>query len=89
MYWMLARETLRLRGQLPRDAEWDVMPDLFFYRDPSEFDPRLKVEEEEVAPHETEWNTSGPTAAVAPEWDASAPAGQEDWNQTPAGEQKW
>eukprot|EP01105_Mastigella_eilhardi_P024305 TRINITY_DN6321_c0_g1_i1.p1 TRINITY_DN6321_c0_g1~~TRINITY_DN6321_c0_g1_i1.p1 ORF type:complete len:296 (-),score=58.41 TRINITY_DN6321_c0_g1_i1:83-970(-) len=36
MYWMLAREVLRLRGVLPRTEKWDVMPDLFFYRDPDE-----------------------------------------------------
>lgn len=38
MYWMLAREVLRLRGILPRSEKWEntVMPDLFFYRDPDE-----------------------------------------------------
>lgn len=35
IWWMLAREVLRLRGTLPnREAEWDVMVDLYFYRDP-------------------------------------------------------
>jgi len=35
VWWMLAREVLRLRGTLAsREAEWDVMVDLYFYRDP-------------------------------------------------------
>lgn len=35
VWWMLAREVLRLRGSLAdRETEWDVMVDLYFYRDP-------------------------------------------------------
>jgi len=36
MYWFLAREVLRVRGELKRVDSWDVMVDLFFYRDPDE-----------------------------------------------------
>jgi len=35
MWWMLAREVLRLRGTITRDR-WKIMVDLFFYRDPEE-----------------------------------------------------
>ena len=33
MWWMLAREVLRLRGTIGRKRDWEVMPDLFFYQD--------------------------------------------------------
>ena len=36
VYWLLAREVLRLRGTLSRDQSWDIMPDMFFFRDPEE-----------------------------------------------------
>jgi len=42
MYWLLAREVLRMRGAIPRSVPWDVKVDLFFYRDPDE---ALKREE--------------------------------------------
>ena len=35
VWWMLAREVLRLRGTIAsREVDWDVMVDLYFYRDP-------------------------------------------------------
>jgi len=36
MWWMLAREVRRLKGLDSRAKEWDVMVDLFLYRDPEE-----------------------------------------------------
>jgi len=36
MWWLLCREVLRLRGTISRELSWEVMPDLFFYRDPEE-----------------------------------------------------
>lgn len=36
MYWLLAREVLRLREVIPRNQPWDVMVDMFFYRPPEE-----------------------------------------------------
>jgi len=34
IWWLLAREVLYLKNVIPRGQPWDVMPDLFFFRDP-------------------------------------------------------
>jgi len=43
MWWFLTREVLRLRGEINRQAPWDVMVDLFFYRDPEEVEKEEQV----------------------------------------------
>jgi len=65
LYWMLAREVLRLRGTISRSQPWEVMVDLFFYRDPEE----LEREEKEAAAQRDE---SLPAAAAVPQWDGAA-----------------
>ncbi|KAI1126847.1 ribosomal protein S2 [Nemania abortiva] len=76
IWWMLAREVLRIRGTIAsRDIPWDVMVDLYFYRDP-EAEAEEKVEEEKVPGVEEvgaaaidagTFNTPG-------DWEANAPA---------------
>lgn len=65
IYWLLAREVLRLRGSISR-AEWEVPVDLFFHRDPEE----LKKSEEEQAMGD---EAPVPAAPAAPEVYEEAP----------------
>merc|ERR1739844_847003 len=83
MWWMLAREVLRLRGSISRDLPWEVMPDLFFYRDPEEVEKEEREKAEAaaesqmvkapdfVAPDKEDWAADGQPAAAAP---VAAPA---------------
>lgn len=49
MWWLLAREVLRLRGYIARETKWDVVVDLFFYRDPEEAEKEEQAAKE-IAP---------------------------------------
>jgi small subunit ribosomal protein SAe len=45
VYWLIAREVLRLRGTISRAQPWDVMVDLYFYRDPEDVEKEEKEAE--------------------------------------------
>ncbi|KAI0445519.1 ribosome-associated protein (Rap-1) [Xylaria telfairii] len=76
VWWMLAREVLRIRGTIAsRENPWDVMVDLYFYRDP-EAEAEEKVEEEKVPGAEEVG-----TAAI----ETGTFAGTGDWEAAPAG----
>ena len=67
LYWLLAREVLRMRGTIPRSAPWDVPVDLFFYRDPEELEKMEEAAAEAAAaPAATSW-----TAPAAETYDAN------------------
>lgn len=67
IWWLLAREVLRLRGTIPRSPDgWNVMVDMFFYRDPEEVE---KQQQEEAAAKVT--GTVGEEVAAPTEWDVS------------------
>lgn len=70
MWWFLAREVLRLRGSISRELSWDVMPDLFFYRDPEEAEKEEQARQETLA-----------QAAQAAQQAQQAPKPEEDWGE--------
>lgn len=77
IWWMLAREVLRLRGTITsRDAEWDVMVDLYFYRDPEAEEQKAVEEAEKVPGAEEVVPESGFAAATAAsDWDVAGQSG--------------
>ncbi|EMD36719.1 hypothetical protein CERSUDRAFT_34275, partial [Gelatoporia subvermispora B] len=49
MWWLLAREVLRLRGAIPRsDDGWNVVADTFFYLDPKHLPSSSSQQEQDV-----------------------------------------
>jgi len=48
-WWLLCRQLLKFRGTIPPQAEWDVMPDLFFFRDLEDVEQEQEQEAEAVA----------------------------------------
>merc|ERR1712196_524605 len=79
LYWMLAREVLRLRGTISRQS-WDVVVDLFFYRDPEEAEKQL---EEAQAAGETTEAPASYQAPPAADYAAPEPAAA-DWGTSAA-----
>lgn len=68
MWWLLCREVLRLRGTVPRTPDgWNVMVDMFFYRDPEEVEKQQQEEAQAKAAAVTEEPVAewGATAAPA------------------------
>lgn len=88
LYWLLAREVLRMRGTIDRES-WDVPVDLFFYREPEELEKsedvqasfhEAAVEAPVVAPETydaapSNWDAAAPAAGADGNWDAAAGAG--------------
>jgi small subunit ribosomal protein SAe len=79
MYWLLAREVLRLRNAISRSQQWDVMVDLFFYRPPEETSE--KKTEEVAVPYQID-TRSHLEGSVGADWGHPQPeAPSSTWDQ--------
>jgi small subunit ribosomal protein SAe len=88
MYWMLAREVLRLSNTISREKEWSVMVDMFVYRDPEEAEKQQQRALEEAGHTEVGGSTAGGDGGGS-DWQAeSAPTGGDadnDWGASNQG----
>eukprot|EP00916_Digyalum_oweni_P027456 GHVL01044919.1.p1 GENE.GHVL01044919.1~~GHVL01044919.1.p1 ORF type:complete len:258 (-),score=40.61 GHVL01044919.1:169-942(-) len=79
MFWLLTREVLYLRNRIETKDSWDVLPDLFFWRDPEATEDWAVPA---AVPQATEWHQPVVQQTLEPEWAASSvpavPA--QDWN---------
>jgi len=88
MYWMLAREVLRLRDTISRDREWEVLVDMFIYRDPEEA-------EKTFSPEEGVWEKGATPGAgwggqpAGEQWEGAEPAADDYAQQEWGGDQQW
>ncbi|KIJ05049.1 hypothetical protein PAXINDRAFT_159176, partial [Paxillus involutus ATCC 200175] len=99
IWWFLAREVLRLRGTIPRTPDgWNVMVDMFFYRDPEEVErqqqeeaqAKLAAAEPEVPAGLSEWDvTSAPQAGSINPALVAGDGGALDWSADPAPTTDW
>jgi len=80
LYWLLAREVLRLQGKIPRDKEWVEMVDMFIYKDPEEQE-KLAEEPGNKTRHQTWADADG----TGEDWDGTSPVvgdTGETWGQS-------
>ncbi|EGP91056.1 unnamed protein product [Zymoseptoria tritici ST99CH_1A5] len=76
VWWMLAREVLRLRGTLAsREAEWDVMTDLYFYRDPEAEENKDAAQDETKAPGADDVGAGAVESGFNNEWEVGNATG--------------
>ena len=92
LYHMLARDVLRLRGSISAVQPWDVVMDLFLYRDVEELE-EMEAQQAASGGAAEGWSADAapvaPAAAAAGDWGAAPAADGQDWGAAPADGQDW
>lgn len=93
MWWLLAREVLRLRGKISRELPWDIMVDLYFHREAEEQEkeelveapaaPTAKAGDDWTEPSDEAPVAAAPATAVD-DWNPALPTPAEDWSANQA-----
>lgn len=73
LYWLLAREVLRIRGTIAPTDPWDVPVDLFFFKDAEDVKAMEEEQKAEAEAAAEGWDATADQGAVAAEYSA-APA---------------
>jgi small subunit ribosomal protein SAe len=81
MYWLLAREVQRLQGRLVRDKEWEVMVDMFIYKDPEETEKQQDDAKGVAAKYSQKWEST--------DWEANSAASPVDEGYVATGGSDW
>jgi len=81
MWWLLAREVQRMRGLIPRMSQWNIMVDLFMYREAEE------AEKHEELMNQAAAIVAAPDAApaadeAADEYNAELTQSTKEWGAT-------
>jgi small subunit ribosomal protein SAe len=96
IWWLLAREVLRLRGTVPRTPDgWNIMVDMFFYRDPEEVEKQQQEEAQlklnaaagEAEQEVQEWGAGGLPGGINPQ--LVSQDGALDWSAEPQTGADW
>jgi len=89
MYWLLAREVQRMRGAISRNESWNVMVDLFMYREIEEVE-KEQAEAASKAQAEAEVGVSASAVGQVGAAEAAVAAGG-DYGEagTETGGQEW
>jgi len=85
MYWLLTREVLRIKGQLDRKDKWDVMPDLYFFRD---VDEKAKAKATAAAAATTV-GAPGEAPKAGGEWPTTSETAPEAWPEHTVEGEEW